>query len=241
MPHIINTNATFMSESRKTYGSFPINMYVLNASRTGSDYLYYSNMNQNVRGWKLNATGDLTSSTVSYTSLPIKRDVIKSGIDGEIEGLSISIPNIDRTIESVIQNNNYLRGNGVHVITGFARYLPTGSTSEHIGATQDHNTFIKEKFYIDSVQSNESAVTFNCKSRFDINSIVIPARTFSRACAWALEIGSGYLGSECDASSNISATTFPTCNGDLLQCRERNNTKRFGGFVSIPRNAVFIT
>lgn len=237
MVNSLDNNATYGSEAKKTYGTFPIDMYVLNASLTGVNYLYYVNNNQNIYGFQLNASGNITATEQEYTGLPIKRDVISSNTKGEIAGVTITIPNVDRTLEAVIQNQRYLRGREVHIITGFAKYLPAGSTATHIGETADKNTFMREKYYINSAKSNEEAISFDCKSKFSLTKAQLPGRTFSRACSWL--IVDEYRGTYCDASQLITVAT--QCDGSLEACRARNNEKRFGGFVGVPRDSIFIT
>ena len=236
-----NVNATWDKQARRISGSYLLDMYILNASRTGENYMYYVNAPQDVYGFKLDANGDLTALSQVYTGLPVKRGDISSNTNAEISGVDISIPNVDRSIEGIIQGNRYLRGCEVFVVTAFAQHLPSGSSATYVGSAADYNAVLKDLFYIDSVNSDENAVTFNCRSKFDINSIVLPARTFSRECAWAMDIGDGYLGSQCDPSSTISATTFPTCDGTLKQCEERDSKSHYGGFPSIPRSFILVS
>ena len=52
-------NATFLRERIRVEGSAPIAMYVVNASLTGEDYLYYTNYNQDVYGYGLDGNGNV--------------------------------------------------------------------------------------------------------------------------------------------------------------------------------------
>lgn len=509
MPY--NVTATYTTEAAKLQGTYPVDMYVLNASLSGWEPLYYANINQDIVGFSLNATGDLTNNATIYSGLPIERGDINSNTSGEIGELTISVPNTNRVIESIIQNRKYLRGRDIHIVSGFARHLPgggnggivddesgvswgptvhglsladgsaflkvtgldlsqyanknykitltdsagkkvtgyigavdavetlsgtellnnpgfetltsgtdddgtsdnfanwletnddangekveatatahggsravkltkgtattagirltgsatagklykltfwtrgssgvagrfriydttttivaatsTGVTSDvytqvtryvtasagaiyvgihfyagattgnvayfddvsiqevtHVGATgvhiistaggitrnwtsiesgfnyndssytfditynigyvladkylgitPDKNAFLKEKMYIDSVTSNEQAVTFNCKSKFNIKNIVVPKRAYYKECTWA--IAGDYLGSSCDPQETINTASYPTCDGTLDNCRKRHNSPRFGGFPSIPRRGIII-
>jgi len=503
-----NVTASFSTEQAKREGTHPIDMYVINASPSGTDYHYYVHLNNNVVGYALNATGDITSATTLYTRAWVERDDVNTNVQGEINEISFSVPNIDRAMESIIQSKDYLRGRDVHVLTYFAKHLPayriqntgtptnykvddetgvtfnasnnmfsfkdgqsfievegldlstytgdstgrknfivlkdsegysawgwigeagsgeslgsnlvtngdfeTGDTSgwstanatavatttdpyggsyclslkdwgsgarlhqtldpleskslykfsfyakkinadpggyiysstnnsvhytnadmnnftasvweglahyftanndvegndrlfvyaqgsgddgdevyydniyikevtdcntdgvhiynnnvagsqnwidvhasfnykdssytfdiyeikspaKYIGATPDHQSYLKEKYYIDSVNTNEKSVTFNCKSKFDIKKIQIPGRRFTGECQWALK--GKYLASECDYGGNINSASYPTCDGTLENCRERGNENRFGGFPSIPRGGITI-
>jgi len=195
--------ATMATEIQKVAGAYPIDMYMINASLTGYDPYYYVNLNQDVYGWDINASGDVVSSTVTYNAANIQREAIHSNISGEISGLNISVPNVDRTIEALIQNSNYLRGCEVHILTTFAQNLPSSNPGEEFGEHEDYRSVFHEKFYIDSVTSNEEVVTFTCKSKFDIKSVVVPGRTFSRECQWVFKDSNcGYSGAatSCDYS-----------------------------------------
>jgi lambda family phage minor tail protein L len=233
-----SVTASFSSEQQKSEGIYPIDMFVLNASITGADYMYYWDGDQDAYGYQLNASGSMTATPQLYTGLPIKRNQIKTNVQGEIAGVTISIPNVNRGIESVIQNYNYLRGCDVHVISGFAKYLPSGATAYHIGTSADKNAFIKEKVYVDSTTSNDEVVSFTCKPKFALKAAVIPRRKFSRICAWAMS--GDYRGTSCDPDGNINAASYPTCDGTLKKCRERGNESRIGAFLGIPRKGLSI-
>ncbi len=234
-----NTNTNFLQESVKESGTQPIEMFCLNASLSGWNPLYYANYNQDIYGWSVdNSTGGLTTTATVYVGLPIKTGTVKSDVSGEVTAVEVSIPNTDRVIESVIQNNDYLRGREVYFILTFAKYLPSGSTYKYIGSEPDKNAVLVEKFYVDGVSSNEQVVTFTCKPKFSLKNMIIPRRTFTRQCSWALM--GRYRGIECDPDGNIDGETYPTCDGTLKSCRERGNESRFGGFPSIPRKYITI-
>jgi len=233
MPY--NTTDTFNeSLAQRVGGSAFVEMYVLNASLTGHDYMYYVNYNQDIYGYELDADGNLTATEILYTGFPITRDDITSDTTGEVTELQIGIPNVDRGIESVIQDYDYLRGRSVNLIFAFAKNLPSGSTSNHIGTEPDKNAVVTERLYIDGAQSNENAVTFSCKPKFVIKNIILPSRRHTVNCSWE------YLSSECDPYNIMNSASHPTCTKTLDACRERDNSDRFGGFPAIPRKGVYI-
>ncbi len=238
MAYSINTNATFSQEQGKPSGAEPIYMYVLNASKTGINYLYYANYNQDVYGWRLDSNGNTTTATQLYTGLPIGLDSVKTEISGEISNINVSIPNTNRVVESFIQTQDYLRGKEIYILTAFAKHLPTGSSSRHIGTLPDKNAIMKEKLFVDSTTSDDQAVTFSCKPKFTIKHVQIPGRTFARECSWALN--GRYVASECDPLGSVNIASFATCDGSLDNCKQRHNVKRYGGFPSIPRKGITI-
>lgn len=232
-------NATFLTERIRPEGSSPIMMYVINASLTGTDYLYYANYNQDVYGYQLDTDGNMTANSQIYTGGNIKAGDVKSNTQGEIPRLDISVPNVDRVMESYIQTADYLRGREVYVITTFARTLPAGSTATYLGdvAYEDYNAVLKEKLVIDSCSSNENVVTFSCTPKFNVKKVGLPNRRYSRECAWE------YNGVECDGAGVISASPLlvaSPCNGTLTACISRENSSQFGGFPSIPRRAIYV-
>lgn len=229
-----SVTATFSGEQRKIDGTHPIEMFVVNASQSGVSYQYYANYNQDVYGYQLNASGNVTATEQVYTGLPLKRDGIKTSIDGNTPQVKISIPNTDRAIESLIQNNDYLRGRDIYIISTFAKFLPSGSTYQYIGSTPDSNAVIREKMYIDSTTSNEEIVDFTCKPKFVIHNMTLPRRRYSRECPWNFSATS-----ECEASA-FQVASWSTCDYSLEACRDRHNATNFGGFVSIPENAILV-
>lgn len=233
-----DVNATYTTEAAKIEGSYPIDMYVVNASLSGWEPLYFANLNQDVYGYSMNATEDLKATPTVYTGLPIERGDLSTNTAGEIGELSITIPNTDRVMESIIQSRKYLRGRDIHILSCFARHLPSGATSKHLGVEEDKNAVLKEKMYVDNVVSNEKAITFNCKSKFNIKNVVLPKRTFYRGCTWAMM--GRYAATECSPQSTVNTASYPTCDGTLDSCRERKNSARFGGFPSIPNKAIYI-
>jgi len=233
-----SVTASVKQELAKPSGAEPINMFILNASISGTDYKYYANYNQDVYGYQLDSDGEFTVATQLYTGLPVSFSPVNTGVSGEISDISVQIPNVDRVVESFIQTQNYLRGKDIHFVTTFAKFLPSGDSSKHIGSTPDKNAVLKEKLFIDTTMSDDSAVTFVCRPKFTIKHIQLPNRTFGRECAWAY--GNRYLATECDPLASVNSASFPTCDGTIGNCRARNNLKRFGGFVSIPRKGITI-
>jgi len=231
-------SASFRVEQAKEEGSFLVDMYVVNASYSGWDPMYYANINQDIYGFQMNASGNLVATEQLYTGLPIERNSLSNNTDSEVPEVSISIPNVDRTIEGVIQNYNYLRGRDIYILSGHTKFLPAGSSANHIGEVDDNNNFLVEKFFVDSTTSSSESVTFSCKPKFILRSAVFPSRKYSRECAWAL-MGK-YGGTECDPNASINTASFPTCDGTLKECEERHNKHRYGGFPSVPRRGIII-
>uniref|UniRef100_A0A6M3KHL7 Putative tail protein n=1 Tax=viral metagenome TaxID=1070528 RepID=A0A6M3KHL7_9ZZZZ len=230
--------ATFHSETKKIDNITPLDMVIVNASYSGEEYYYYVNNNQNVIGYILNASGNLGATETTYTALPVDIGAFQTNITGETPSVSITVPNVDRVVESLIQTKNYLRGCAAYHLRCFAKHLPSGATAYHVGTSPDIHAVIKEKLYIDTTASNENVVTFTCKPKFAIKYAMIPRRTYSRECAWAFT--DRYRLTNCDPGASINAASYPLCDGTLKNCRERHNEQRFGGFPAIPSEAIII-
>ena len=64
-----DVTATFKQESAKLSGTFPIEMFVVNASYSGWEPLYYTNLNQNIMGYSLNGTtGEVKNEEQLYSA-----------------------------------------------------------------------------------------------------------------------------------------------------------------------------
>ena len=230
--------ATFNKLIVKVDDIHPIDMYCINVEKDSWNPIYYANINQDIIGYGVNSDGTMQATNVTYNGLPIKRDSIQTDVQGEIPSLNVTVPNTDRVIEALLHSYDYLRGCEVYVMLYYADSLPTGATADYIGTSPDYRSNIKEKFFIDSCTSNKDVVTFNLKSKFNIQNVVVPRRSYSRECFWAL--ADKYRGTECLGTGSISVVDFPTCDGSLDQCRERSNEARFGGFPSTPIRGLTI-
>ncbi len=229
----LDVTATMDTVVASPEGLDPINMYAVNASLSGWSPLYFCDNTQDVTGYVLDSSGDITSATTTYTGYPIQGDTLNSNIEGEISGVTIAIPNVDQVLENLLQSQQYLRGCEVYIMTAFTRHLPSGSTYKFLGSVPDKRSILKEKFFIDTATSSEQVVSFTLKSKFDVRRSIVPARNYGHDCSWT------YNSTTC----GVTATNFvanPTCNLTLSDCRNRVNASRFGGFPSIPRKGFFV-
>ena len=66
---VLDVSATFSKRQTVREGGNLVNMYIVNASLDGWDPMYFVNYNQNIVGFKMNATGDLTTTEQTYTGV----------------------------------------------------------------------------------------------------------------------------------------------------------------------------
>jgi lambda family phage minor tail protein L len=229
-----DVTATFSKEQAILEGTYPIEMVVVNASLSGFDPIYFANINQDIYGYALDSSGEFTPDSSIYLGLPLTIQNFSTSTEGKLPEVSVSIPNTDRSVEAIIQDQDYLRSREVYLITTYAKFLPTGTDYRHIGTSPDRNAAIKEKLYISSVTTNQEAATFNCKPKFDLKNAKLPRRRYSKECSWI------YGDVNCDPDEDIDYVTYPTCNYTLENCEKRGNSERYGGFPSIPRKALVI-
>jgi len=147
----VEASVPFQYEIDKLTGAYPINLYIVNASLSGYDPMYYADINQDIYGYAMDANGNMTDVEVVYTGLPIQREALKSDIQGALPEIKISVPNTDRVMEAVIQNYNYLRGRDITCLTTFAPYLPCGHPG---GAEVDDETGVSELNMISTIDGN---------------------------------------------------------------------------------------
>lgn len=202
------------------------------------NYQYFVKYPYNIVGYKMQ-DGDLLNVEQMYIATWVKRENVEMDLTSASKGLvvRISVGNVDRVIESMIQNRAYFRGCQLYLVTMYAKNFPEGSTASYIGSSEDYLSSTIEKLIIDSAVSTEEIVSFDCRYKFFFKDFQLPGRILDRDfCAWAKR----YKGPECDPDDNINATTYPTCNGTLADCRERGNSRRYGGFPSIPKQAIYV-
>jgi lambda family phage minor tail protein L len=199
-----------------------------------TNYAYIIDDLVDIYYYKMQA-GSLIATNQLYTRSKVKRDDFETSTQLDRPMIKVSFSNINRVFESLIQDRKYLRGCFLYIITSFKKFFPTGATYNYIGTSPDKNSSMIEKFIIESASSDEQVVQFNCGTKYNLREIQIPRRTYGRAyCSWA----ENYAGPECDPDGAINTTTYPTCDGTLKSCRQRDNSRRYGGFPGIPKSGA---
>ncbi len=195
--------STFTAEKNKPSNQ-PIKLYTLEN---------YDGLGTNLRFAAYDT--DITYGGLLYTRNAIKYDIITENNQGAIDTVRVSVANVSRMIQSYLEQYD-LRGRKVTIKTVWANQLA------------DATAFIEDTFYIDSYVANEQAAVFILTSKFDVLSIELPLRRFSRNhCGWRFKgTECGYVGPE------------TSCNKTTQRCKELANYKRFGGFPSIQANRM---
>ena len=200
------TTASLIYEKNKSQGSYPIYLYKIEVP--GGE-LYYTSNNASVTF--------PTAGGTTYTPFPITHDQVETNTKGEISGVSLTVTNVDRYIMSLLLYNDALRGYKVTILLVFSDALGDGTNC------------LKDEYHIDSVQVDETSAVFSLTTKFVIDKVAVPSRSYRRdQCQWI------FAASEC-----MYAGTAVTCIKTLVRCTELGNNSRFGGFPSIPSRSVY--
>ena len=88
--------------------------------------------------------------------------------------------------------------------------------------------YLVEEFSIQSTSFSADWVTFTASGAVNLTRRVPERRYLKNFCPFK------YKGPECKASSSLA-----TCNKSLMDCRKRDNAKRFGGEPAIPEGGLY--
>lgn len=113
---------------------------------------------------------DLVYNGITYIKFPCKFNGIEITGDGSLQKASISIANVDRLMEGLVEEYDGLRGLTLRVKTVYAKFLDAGESP----STSSHS---EEVYVIDAYSSNESAITFTLELLTDFT-IKIPRRKY---------------------------------------------------------------
>lgn len=197
-------NSTSITEKNKQENK-PIHLYTIHAYN-GINNLNYTDYDE-----------DVTFSGVTYYKFPITFDIVTENNKGAIDVVTVTISNISRVIQAYLELYDFT-GKKVTIRTVWANQLA------------DTSAYIDDIFYIDSWTADEKNAVFSLSSKFDVLSVELPLRRYSRNhCQWV------YKSSEC---GSVHAST--TCNKTKSDCKAKGNYSRFGGFPSVQPNRVIV-
>jgi lambda family phage minor tail protein L len=200
-----DVNSTFTTEKNKQVNK-PIRLYTVYDYDDANGNLYLAEYHENV-----------SFAGQTYVRFPITIDKVGSNMNGEVDGLRVTLANVSRLVQGYLENYEW-RGKKLRIQTVFADQLA------------DASACITDEFYIDSITADASNVSLTLTSKFDLLDLELPRRRYMRNnCAWKFKSEQcGYAGVETE------------CNKTLARCRVLNNQLRFGAFPSIPARRVSI-
>ena len=152
-----------------------------------------------------------------WQAFPFGISESKSDDKGTLTGISIEVDNTTRDLEDYLQSG--AGGTGVKVILRCVV-----STALDVAEPE-----FEEYFSVKQTDVNERSVKFTLGSGYPVRARRPYRRYMKNNCPFQ------YKGVKCGCTSSLAS-----CNHTLADCRERNNAKRFGGFVGIPQGGLYV-
>ena len=198
--------------------------------------LYELQISDIERIYLVNNEEEVTFASQSYKPFPIAFEVIEETISGDLPALNITVSNITREIQSVLEH----RG-GLLEKTVILRIV----NSAHLDSTANA---IEQTFTIQSVTANRDAVTFRL-AQLPFFNLEWPHQNYSRTrcrfqfkgkgCKWGNPLPAGVQDSTtCDKT--INGPNGCAFHGSLYTDAGLTSEwpERWGGMPSIPRRRV---
>ena len=158
---------------------------------------------------------NITYNNVEYLAFPFEVGENKQTSDKELITLDIKVCNIDRTVESYLEQYN-----GGKNTTVIFRVINAEYPNEP--------PVMEETFTVLSTKADAQWVTFQVGCDFSFYQRFPKYRYRKDVCNFR------YKDIQCACTS-----TLATCNGTLKNCRERGNSSRFGGFSGISNANIY--
>ena len=164
-------------------------------------------------------TEDITYNNILYQAFPFTLSDVKQTSDGEIPEITLQVSNVNRIVQSYVEQAN--GGNNSSVII-----------SVICSNNLEDKPLLEERFTCIKTSCNEEYVSFTLgmgykKTRRPLN------RYMKNFCHFK------YGGYECGVSSS-TMLNYTTCNHTLNDCRTRCNAERFGGCALIGTGGLYI-
>lgn len=160
---------------------------------------------------------DVTWNNAVWTAFPFTVDQVTQN-KTEIPTVPIKVSNITRVIEQYIEQYGGLVGTKVILRVINSNFLENAVAE------------VEETFTIESTTADAQWATFNLGGSLPVKMRFPFRRILKDWCPFV------YKGIECAATSDLE-----TCPHTLKGCRERNNSKRFGGEYSISTGGIYVS
>lgn len=161
-------------------------------------------------------TENITWDGVEWIAFPFELDDLKEDSKGGIPELTLRISNVTRALQNYLENI----GGGVGSKVTF-RVVH----SEHLDILTPE---IIEEFTIQHVTVDAEWAVFTLGAGDPLMKRFPPRRYLRNFCHFK------YKGIECGATSSLTS-----CNKTLINCRERDNSVRFGGFPTVSQGGFY--
>ena len=161
---------------------------------------------------------NITYDGNEYIAFPFEIDGLNQTSKDEVPTWTVRVDNTTRILESYILNyDNYIKQNGINgnYVQCICRVLNTNDLSEPI---------LEEYFELTQPSADSKWVTFNLGASSPYNQQFPTKKIYQNFCQWK------FKSTECGYTGALT-----TCNKTLSDCRTRNNSGRFLGFVGVSR------
>jgi lambda family phage minor tail protein L len=165
-------------------------------------------------------TEDITWNGTTWVAFPFEIGDIEESGKGELPQFEIRVSNVTRVIQSYLEEAN--GGVGAKVTLRVIH-------SDHLDQT---TAFLEEKFMVKGTSSDAQWVTFTVGGAQNVTRRFPGVRVMKNFCPFK------YGKIQCGVPST-TFMAFPECNRSLTACRERGNSKRYGGVPSIPQGGFY--
>lgn len=200
---------------KNSLGSGAVFTTLLQINIPNSDTLYVTNNGEDVI-WNGN----------TYIPAPFEINTINEDTKGEAPILELSITNINRYIQRLVTEYDYL------IKTQGATYSRLECFISVVNLKDLSNTTPILQVYggLDDIRTDIKNVKFSFKGDA-LHSKEFPRhKVLKNFCRFTFK----------DSGCGYSGTAFTTCDNTLPACRERNNSVRFGGFVGVTGSGIVI-
>lgn len=165
-------------------------------------------------------TEDVSWNGETWVAFPFELSVMGEEAKGEIPKVSIQVSNVTRAVQPYLESS----GGGVGS-TAIIRVVHSG----HLDMTTPE---LEELYSVTGVKVDAQWVTFTLGIEYPTTSRRPSRRNLKNFCPFR------YGSVECGVSAAALAA-YPACGKTLADCRERDNSTRYGGEPSIPQGGLY--
>lgn len=162
-----------------------------------------------------NNNENITFQGRTYTAVPFVLEPVKSDLKGELPTVTLRISNVSAYLMTYMEQ--YSGGVGASVLL---RVVNTAYLSENYAELEMNFDVIKS-------EASSEWVSFTLGAPSPLNKRFPLYRYLANHCRWQ------YKSVECGYTGPLAS-----CKKTLDDCRNHNNSKRFGGFIGLSRMGV---
>lgn len=160
-------------------------------------------------------TEDIVWDGHTWGAFPFELDEISDKSVAEVPQVVVRVGNASRAMVPYLEGTAGGVGAEVTIRVVHSKHLDLAAVAEFI-------------FMVNSVKVDSQWVTFTLGAHNPFRRRFPQHRFIKNYCRWR------FKSAECGYTGSLS-----TCGKTLTECRSRNNSRRFGGFPSVGRGAVY--